>query len=576
MNPTNTITPNSERSWQNGAADAGTAKLLLVDDRPANLIALAAVLEPLGQQMVMANSGMEALKQLLNDDFAAILLDVQMPGMDGFETATFIKQRERSRFIPIIFVTAINKDEKFAFRGYQTGAVDYLPKPIDPDMLRSKVRVFVELYQQSEKIKQQADALREAELREARLLREEAERASELRYMAEISAREAKLRQFKLTLDATLDAVFLFDPGTLRFHYVNQGAVSLLGYEEAEILRMTALQLDAQGGAEELNRILMPLMNASVPQAAQTYETQVRHKNGSVIPVEVMTQYVDPPEGSARFVSIVRDITERKRTERTLAMLYEREKKIAEALQQSIVFAPPEDLFPSLSIETFYKAAWDEATVGGDYLDVFALEKGKIALIVGDVSGKGLSAAARTAEAKYALRAFLRENPDPARAFHRLNALLCGSLHFNSLDAADLGGAGSFICLSAVVLSPDTGEAVYALAGSEPPLIVRANGTSSETLTGNGLPIGVDPEALHENAHFKLAKGDSIVIVTDGITEARTGYNFFGYDGFQKTAETAATNGSLREVGKSILEAARAFAGGKLQDDACILLASRR
>jgi diguanylate cyclase (GGDEF)-like protein len=127
------------------APDA-TANILLVDDRVDNLDALEAVLEPLGQNLVRAPSGEEALRQLLNDEFALILLDVQMPGMDGFETAARIKQRARTRHIPIIFLTAISKDAGQAQRGYTMGAVDYLFKPFDPHVLRSKVAVFLDLH----------------------------------------------------------------------------------------------------------------------------------------------------------------------------------------------------------------------------------------------------------------------------------------------------------------------------------------------------------------------------------------------------------------------------------------------
>src|SRR5438270_5332317 len=118
----------------------------LVDDRPENLVALEAVLAPLDCRLVTATSGAEALKRLLEDDFAVILLDVQMPDLDGFETAEYIKRRERTRAIPIIFVTAISKEEHHVFRGYEAGAVDYVFKPYDPVVLRSKVAVFVELW----------------------------------------------------------------------------------------------------------------------------------------------------------------------------------------------------------------------------------------------------------------------------------------------------------------------------------------------------------------------------------------------------------------------------------------------
>ena len=151
------------------------AKLLLVDDRPENLLALEALLEPLGQELVLASSGEEALRHLLHEEFAAILLDVQMPGLDGFQTAELIKGRERTRHVPILFLTAISKDAEHVFRGYDAGAVDYLMKPFDPHILRAKVAVFIDLWQKTVEIRRQDTLIREQEL--AAL-----ERASEERY----------------------------------------------------------------------------------------------------------------------------------------------------------------------------------------------------------------------------------------------------------------------------------------------------------------------------------------------------------------------------------------------------------
>jgi CheY-like chemotaxis protein len=132
----------------------------MVDDRPENLLALEAILHGLGHELVKALSGEEALKRLLTEDFALILLDVQMPGMDGFETATHVKQRERTRDIPILFLTAIDGEGHQAYRGYAAGAVDYLSKPFDPWVLRAKVGVFLELYERRRELAQQADDLR--------------------------------------------------------------------------------------------------------------------------------------------------------------------------------------------------------------------------------------------------------------------------------------------------------------------------------------------------------------------------------------------------------------------------------
>jgi two-component system sensor histidine kinase/response regulator len=134
-------------------------KILLVDDQPENLLSAEAVLESLGQEIVRANSGREALRHLLTDDFAVILLDVMMPEMDGFETAALIRQRERSRTTPIIFLTALGRSEEHVFRGYDVGAVDYLTKPIVPEILRSKVAVFVELARKNALVEAHADLL---------------------------------------------------------------------------------------------------------------------------------------------------------------------------------------------------------------------------------------------------------------------------------------------------------------------------------------------------------------------------------------------------------------------------------
>ena len=128
-----------------GLQPVDRVKILIVDDQPENLLAAEAVLESLGQDVVRAQSGREALRHLLSDDFAVILLDVMMPEMDGFETAALIRPRERSRTTPIIFITALGRSEEHVFRGYDVGAVDYLTKPVVPEILRSKVAVFVEL-----------------------------------------------------------------------------------------------------------------------------------------------------------------------------------------------------------------------------------------------------------------------------------------------------------------------------------------------------------------------------------------------------------------------------------------------
>ncbi|EPX64496.1 hypothetical protein D187_004585 [Cystobacter fuscus DSM 2262] len=155
------------------------APLLLVDDYPPNLIALEAVLAPLGQPLVKVTSGEEALKAMLSEDFAAVLLDVQMPGLSGLETATLIKQRKRSAATPILFLSAVSRDEGAILEGYAHGAVDYIVKPYDPDILRAKVGVFVDLYRRGRQLQRE-----EAEMR--RRERELLERESAARVQAAV------------------------------------------------------------------------------------------------------------------------------------------------------------------------------------------------------------------------------------------------------------------------------------------------------------------------------------------------------------------------------------------------------
>ncbi|MBN8227807.1 response regulator [Corallococcus macrosporus] len=156
-------------------ADEARARILLVDDVPANLLALEGILEPLGQHLVSVRSGDEALKALLLDEYACVLMDVQMPGLDGLETARLIRTRERTKHLPILFITALSREAAYVTRGYEYGAVDYLLKPVDPDILRAKVSVFVELYLRGEKLRRQA-----LELAERRRVEEELQRATEL------------------------------------------------------------------------------------------------------------------------------------------------------------------------------------------------------------------------------------------------------------------------------------------------------------------------------------------------------------------------------------------------------------
>jgi PAS domain S-box-containing protein len=282
-------------------------EILIVDDRPENLLALEAILEPLGQTIVRAGSGDEALRKLLSHNVAMILLDVQMPGINGFETARLIKSRERTKYIPIIFLTAISKDEEYVFEGYSVGAVDYMAKPFQPDILRSKVNVFVDLYQKQRQLAAQQELLAEGQRREL-----------ELRHMREIYESEAR---FSEIVGSAMDAIIAFDADG-RITLFNTSAERMFG-----TLPETAMQSDVRKFfPEPIRQDLLDLIcaqseNKKAPTGDEAQkETEhvlsflAMRATGEEFPVEATASCLDS-RGKRTYTLIVRDISERKRVE---------------------------------------------------------------------------------------------------------------------------------------------------------------------------------------------------------------------------------------------------------------------
>jgi len=294
-------------------ATAGVARanVLLVDDRPENLLALEAILEPLDLTLVRALSGADALKSVLQQDFAAILLDVQMPGMNGFETAQIIKSRERSRAIPIIFLTAINKEEAYVFKGYEVGAVDYMFKPFQPDILRSKVAVFVDLHRKQEQIKRQEELLRDAERREL-----------ELRHRAELAQSEARTAAI---VDSAMDAIVTFG-GDRRITLYNAAAERMFDRPAAEMIGQPVAELfPAPLQGEYLNRLCAPAAAGAdgdraagpVPVKPRIESFTGRRGGGEEFPLEASVSALALAEGALHTL-IARDVSERRRAEEAL------------------------------------------------------------------------------------------------------------------------------------------------------------------------------------------------------------------------------------------------------------------
>ena len=180
----------------------GTPKILIVDDQPANLLAMEGVLEGMGADLLTASSGQEALALMLKHEFAMVLLDVQMPDMDGFETAALMRGMKQTRHLPIIFVTAISKEDEHVFRGYDAGAVDFLFKPVNPVILRSKVEIFLKINRQQQLLEKKTMEL-DQKVEELLVLKAQLEEANQ--QLEELSRTDAltglaNRRHFKETL----------------------------------------------------------------------------------------------------------------------------------------------------------------------------------------------------------------------------------------------------------------------------------------------------------------------------------------------------------------------------------------
>lgn len=351
----------------------------------------------------------------------------------------------------------------------------------------------------------------------------------------------------------------------------NAGAEHIFGWLAGEIIgRPYACLWTPEDRAQGLPQLEM---DGAAARGSTPDERWHVRKDGSQFFASGTVIAVWPADGvlgprPARYAKLLHDATAHQQAQTRLQVELDHERRIAEILQRSLLPTLAETDFEGLHIATAYEAALPEAQVGGDFYDAFLLNNGRVALVVGDVSGKGLMAATRTAEIRYALRAFLRENGDPARALFRLNNFVCDAHRLDELG-------GGFIVLSLAVLDPASGEATLVVAGAEPPLVVRAD-SGADVIDNGGLILGLDPQEEYLAARLHLAPDDTLVMVTDGITEARRGNDFFGHDGLVQLATGAQTLGPLSAMSRAILDEVRSFANGTLRDDACLLLARLR
>jgi serine phosphatase RsbU (regulator of sigma subunit)/CheY-like chemotaxis protein len=500
------------------ATAVGHVTVLVVDDRPENLTAISAVLDPLGYRVLTAQSGPEALRHLLTEEVSLILLDVRMPGMSGIETAAQIKDRERTENIPIVFLTAFDDDAAIVAEGFSSGAVDWVTKPVDPTLLRSKVQVLVDLHERSEELRAEraelAQRLDEHYAAEARNLRKLADAAlainstqalaDMLRVINESAAEVTGARSAEAVLD-DVDATS-----------VTRSALDELVWRSgATPLRMSAKQveaafasygaLDVASGHPALEGWLAVPLVGRTGRRLGTIQVADKVDGDFTESDEVMLLQL------AQLASVAIENAER----------YEIEHSVAQDLQRVLL---PGTLpsTPALTTAARYRPGGRGTQVGGDWYDVVPLPEGRFVLTIGDVMGRGARAAAVMGQIRTALHAYALHDLPPAVAMRSVDRLL--------QDVSE----GAMATAVYMVLDPATGRVETVSAGHPPPLLVGPDGAVSYLAAEPHPPLGVVRDGIFTPSVETLLRGSTLLLYTDGLIEDRdTGIE----DGLRMLAE---------------------------------------
>jgi serine phosphatase RsbU (regulator of sigma subunit)/DNA-binding response OmpR family regulator/anti-sigma regulatory factor (Ser/Thr protein kinase) len=485
------------------------AKILIVDDRIENLVALEAVLAPLGQPIVRATSGRAALQRLLREEFAVVLLDVRMPGLDGLETARYVKARERTRHTPIIFLTAFSHEIEEVFRGYAAGAVDYVTKPFEPEVLRSKVGVFVELHRERAQREREAAARGRAEA--------VAVAVRKVQSVSDVALAHLELDELLSELVDRLRQLFGAD----------SAGVALGDSPESLRVRATSgLERRPQATMTEPDNLISEVARSGRAQsAALDSDSVLAHESlrglgvRAMLAVPLLTHerplgvlYV-ASRGEDRFSdedsALLELCAERASTAIAHARRYEAERDLVELLQRSLL---PQKLprVERLELAARYRPGGRASSVGGDWYDALPLSDGRAALAIGDVVGRGVRAAAVMSELRHALRALAIEGRSPGRALEQLNSLMVVT-HGHAMVAT----------LLHVVIDPWRGKATFASAGHLPPLLIEANGAARYYDCESVEPLGVIAPGPIPEHEIDVPAGSTLVLCTDGLIERR-------------------------------------------------------
>lgn len=479
--------------------------ILIVDDNTDVAEMWALILRDQGYLTDVAGSGKAGVKKMQSGAYELALIDIRLPDMRGIDLLAQFRQLRPA--IECIVVTG-HSSEQTAVEAVNQGAYAYLTKPVEEaDLLAAVARAF-----------------------EKQRLREALERAH---------------RTLRTVVDSVDNAILLVgQAGEVLF--ANRTASDLLGESQQNIRGQDASVL--------IGRSLVP----HAPRAAAAY-TALAPGSGTC-PADqaewetmgpqprVMRRSSTPVEGEdggmLGRVEVFTDIT--------------RERRIAEILQQSILPEIPQRL-EGLEIATLYHAALREAEIGGDLYDAFPAGRRKVAVLIGDVSGKGLCAAVEAAMIRYALRGYAFEDSDPARVADRLNRLMWAQ-----------APPDTFTTLFYGVIDLDAGAMLYTNAGHDAPLLA-CPGEETRCLGLGGPVVGALPDAAYEQGCVRFPPGSTLVLYTDGVTEARRDGQFLDPEGVRRLFERHVAGGSALAVLQGFQADLVEFTRGKFRDDVALL-----
>lgn len=485
--------------------------ILLVDDHRESLTALSAVLEPLGERLLLAESGEQALRTLLHHDCSVILLDVRMTGMDGLQTARIIRDRPATRHIPIIFLTAQASDVDEILLAYESGAVDYVVKPFEPEILRAKVAVFVELY------------------------RERGERVRESHARAEAEAVARTIRTLQILSDAAMSHLEI---GSLAGELVERSALLFKADAATLLLRdetVPGLTVQASTttqlvpgpqitlGAGLLGRLAGDRVGALV----RARELTSAERAGTALGLEVESMIAVPLVSSSELLGLLLlgSADPERFTQADLELLtlaadrialaidhvhrYAEGRRLVETLQRTLL---PErlPLHPRIELAVRYLPSGVAPQIGGDWYDAVALDDDRTAVMIGDVVGHGIRAATMMGELRNALRAFAIEGHGPGESLHQLDRMSHATF-----------GSGMVATVLFLIIDAGAGTVTIARAGHPPPALRHPDGTVQFLETQRTLPLGIDPAQIPSEAIYPIAPAETLLLFTDGLVERR-------------------------------------------------------